>query len=179
MAHSRGLRFPSRSAGLKRRTAWDDGTGGTTQTAFSGSASIFVGSGLQPTVDGLTIIRWRGYFKVYLTLVTSVNDGFAGAFGIGIVKAPAFAAGIASVPTPLTEASSEDWLYHQFFSIHGPVVSSTDLGSAATVFETEIDSKAMRKVNVDDRLYAAAEFLETGTATGVMWHDSRILAKLP
>ena len=180
MAVSRGSRLPRNFGGrtLRRRSSWEEGPGGTALTPLSASSVAFVGSAVQAAIPGITVVRIRGFLSWYLTLATSAGDGFQGAFGIGIATFAAVTAGITAVPTPITEASDENWLYHRFISIHGPVVSSTSLNDA-TVDKFEVDTKAMRKLDDGMAIYAAVEVVETGIATAELWFDSRALAKLP
>ncbi len=171
--------FP-RARSQRRLTAWNQGTGGTGVLQLTGNASLFVGSALQALVEGVTIIRLRGYLRAILTSGASPNDGFAGAFGIGIASLAAVTAGIASVPTPITEQGSENWLYWRAFSLQ--VMSATfadGVNANGVFFDYEIDTRAMRKFPTDLAIYAAVEVVENGTAVMELWHDSRSLFKLP
>ena len=182
MARSHRGSFPVR--GPRRLTAWSSGTGGVTATSFVDTTPAFVGTAIQATIEGLTVIRTRGFFDVRLTLATSANDRMSGAFGIGIASLAAVTAGIASVPTPFTEQAAENWLYWQGFTVAGAQAFSAGGGpgmeQAGTFFRFEIDSRAMRKFAPDQALYAAAEIgAEVGTASCAVFHDSRMLFKLP
>jgi len=180
MARGRGLIRQRGNESRRRRSGWSLGPGGEARTALSLSGVQLIGGGVVPTSDGITLVRIRGLFDWYLTLGTSPNDGFFGAVGIGLVEAAAFAAGIGSVPTPITEISSENWLWHQFFSMHAPVASaSPDSNGPSMSGRVEIDSKAMRKVNSAQVVYAAVEVVEIGTATGSIFFDTRMLSLLP
>jgi len=164
----------------RRKTAWSDGTGGTGITSSTQTEAVFVGAALTATQEGATIARMRGYFKAILTAGVSVVDGFSGAFGIGIASLAAVTAGIGSVPTPLTEQSSENWLYWHAFSVHLVTATIGDGANATSVvFERNIDTKAMRKFPTDVALYAAIEVVETGNSTLRFLHDSRALILLP
>ncbi len=162
----------------RRKTAWADGPGGTTTRAISAPGASFVGAAVQPLAEGLTVARIRGRLDWYLTLATAASDGFQGAFGIGIATVAAVTAGVASVPTPITEQSSENWLYWTPLSAHGAVVSSTALGEE-TKQSIEIDTKAMRKFPSELSVYAILELVESGTATADLHFDSRMLFFLP
>ena len=168
-------------APVRRQTSWDLGPGGTVATTINATGSQIVGGFIVPqtAVEGLTIVRMRGAIALYLTLATSVNDGFQGAFGIGIATLAGVTAGIGSIPTPITEQDSDSWLYWTPVSIHGPVVSSTSLESGPTSQRIEVDSKAMRKFPGEMAIYAALQMVEAGTATGQLFFDSRALFKLP
>ena len=165
--------------GIRRETDWGTGTGGTGVTSFTTSSSAFIGSGLIVTTPGVTLIRIRGILNCFLVGAPGTDgDGFFGAFGIGLVEEPAFTAGITSVPTPITDDGSENWLYHKYVSVHHQDVSATG-GHVTSDFMVEIDSKSMRKFPTTSRLYAAMEVVEIGAATMDVFHDSRVLFKLP
>jgi len=172
-----------RARSQSRLTAWSAGTGGTTPAAIATTTPTFIGQSIFALVEGVTLIRIRGYFSVRLTLATATLDGWAGAFGIGIASLAAVTAGVASVPTPLTEQGAENWLYWQAFEVKGQQLFSTGGGPGleqhGTYVNKEIDSKAMRKFPTDMSVYAIVEMVEVGTAGVQIHHDSRVLAKLP
>ena len=182
MARSRGG-FGRRTA--KRLTSWDIGVGDASRTVVGSTTPQFLGSALSPIIPGLTLVRTRGSLLISLATVTTARDGLVGAVGIGIASAAAVAAGITSVPTPFTEQSSENWIWWQAFAVTLPQVgtdAATGLGAgtqAATV-RVEIDSKAMRKFEIDQSLYAAIEVgTEVGVASADVFLNTRMLFKLP
>jgi len=171
--------FP-RARSQRRKTAWTDGTGGTTPTAVTGSVAGFLGSALVFTQEAVTLIRIRGYFRGMLLTSNAAAGGFSGAVGIGIASTAAVTAGIASVPTPIAEQESENWLYWHAFNMNSVTSTIADgVNSVGYNFELVVDSKAMRKAPPDLTFYAAFEVVESGTATSRIWHDSRFLALLP
>ena len=106
----------------------------------------------------------------------SIGGGFAGAVGIGLVTDQAFAAGVASVPTPVTESAWDGWIYHRFFDTRA---ASTATDTFAGSFERwEMDSKAMRKWDEDMTLFAVTEVVEAGVCTLRVRADSRLLVML-
>ena len=131
-------------------------------------------------------MRTRGEVLMYLSAATAVFDGFIGAFGIGFASAAAMTAGAASLPTPITEFDSDNWIYHRFYNILSPgaisggAATDADVGGAvAAAVRWEIDSKAMRKVPDDDvGLYMAWEHTLTGTANLRIQARCRMLTKL-
>jgi len=162
----------------RRLTAWSEGTGGTGDTTVSTTAPAFVGAVITAVVEGITLIRMRGYVQMWLTSATAGGDGLTGAFGIGIASTAAVAAGIASVPTPITDQAAENWLYWQGFTVRQ--IGATEVGSNEGLWRAEIDSKAMRKTPGDVTVYAAVEVgAVVGAAAMIVSHDSRALAKLP
>ena len=177
MARQRGFRQVLTTP-RRRLTAWDDGTGGTGVTSISGPGSAFVGLSVAATADGLTVIRQRGVFRWLILNAGTAGDGFQGAFGIGIASLAAVTAGAASVPTPLTEQSSENWLYWRAIGIHARSATVASFGDESSE-SFEVDTKAMRKLPEDLALYAIIELVEIGVATASLFFDSRILSKLP
>ena len=168
----------------RRQTAWGVGpsTGGTSGGAQSTGASgqILFTNGILPSVEGVTLIRTRGELLIRLSTAAAVNDGFHGAFGIGLAKGTAFTAGVGSVPMPIAEEEGEDWIYHRFFSLLAQDANVTNGGGAmSAVLRIEVDSKAMRKFGTDDALYGALEVTEVGAATVNINFNSRVLVKLP
>ena len=164
---------------LRRKTAWTAGPGGTTPTAVSASSAVLVGSGLVPVQEALTVVRIRGELLCFMSLVTSANDGFSGAFGIGIAELPAFTAGIASLQTPITDVGAENWLYWTAVQCFDSTASLAAGNAGSMVFRTTVDTKAMRKISTNQVLYAAIELVEVGGATLQIHFDSRALFKLP
>ena len=178
MAHSRG----SFRGSPRRRKDWGLGPGGVAATNSSGSTAVILGSGSVPAIGGTTIGRLRGRFASYLTEAANDLEGFQGAFAVGIVKAPAFAAGVASVPTPITEQGSENWLYWTSIQVFGMATALSGVPAVSTLMSQieEVDTKAMRKVSTDMAIYACLEVaVIEGGATIEARFDSRALVKLP
>jgi len=85
-----------------------------------------------------TILRTRGVMSVRSDQTVSVEEQI-GAFGMIVVSDRAVAAGIASIPSPFTDADDDDWfVYEPFFHRH-----QANIGNGQS--DTVIDSKAMRK----------------------------------
>ena len=175
MPHSRG--FNQRSRSNRRATEWGFGPGGTTPVTVSATQVQLVGSGVTQDLGGVTIVRTRGLLGLSLLSSAAAGEGFTGAFGIGVVATTAFVAGVASVPTPITEMDWEGWLYHEFFDVRlGLAAGSENAG----VHRTIVDSKAMRKWEANEQtLFAALETSEQGTASVELTFNSRVLVKLP
>ena len=160
----------------RRQADWSQGPGGVAATALTASGSALMGTGAQ-ALEINTLVRTRGHALLYLTAATSTNDGFDGAIGICVVRSEAFAAGITAVPTPITDVDRNIWLWHQFFSLHGASATIDDaLGSTTQRFE--VDSKAMRKINVGDTITAVVEATEVGASSLQIRFNTRILVKL-
>ena len=68
-----------------------------------------------------------------------------GAFGAIVINDLAIAAGVASIPGPVTDESDDGWFVWQpFGSLYGAVTVGT--ASRPTLMPIQYDSKAMRKV---------------------------------
>jgi len=178
VTHPRSRGFSRGPTRQRRLTAWDAGPGGTAVTSISSTAATFLGSAITATVEGITAIRIRGKFWATLTSTAAAQDAFIGAFGIGIASLAAVTAGAGSVPTPLTEQGSENWLY--WMPVQILAQGTGTLGRELGAFQSfEVDSKAMRKLPTDLSIYAMVELAEVGTAVASFLFDSRVLAKLP
>ena len=189
MARSRGFASATRR-GPRRRTAWgigpQTGADGSPQ-AVSASSSVLAAGGASATLEAITLVRLRGELQIHLLGAALLTNGFHGAFGIGIVKTPAFTAGIVSMPTPLIDEDDEGWLYHRYFSLisGGPIAAATaatqedQVNSTSAALRVEVDSKAMRKLDVGDTIFAAIEVIEINLADLSWSFNSRTLVKLP
>ena len=90
------------------------------------------------------------------------------------------------MPTPLDQEAWDGWLYHWYFALltggkmDGSVsVDRNNTNATAAALRVEVDSKAMRKLTVDDVIFAAIQVIETGTATMQWMFNSRQLLKHP
>ena len=190
MANFRGSGFrTTRARSSRRKVSWtlgpQTGVDGASQ-GISASSSVIATGGAAVIEEGITLVRTRGDLNLFLTSATTAGDGFHGAFGIAVVTDQAFTAGILSVPTPITEESWNGWLYHRYFSLFagGTIAAATaaqqadQVNGTSAALHIEVDSKAMRKLNVDQTLYAVIEVVELGAA-GMDWaFNSRMLMKL-
>ena len=175
MARGRAPFRGGRQVSQRRQTAWAFGPEGT--LAHTASAAQLYPTTISPTVEGLTVVRLRGEFLIFLTSVGSNVDGLSGAVGIGIVTAEAIAAGVAAVPTPFSDDDDELWMWHSYFNCVGASTSSPSQQPAATV-RLQIDSKAMRKFPAGMVMFAACEVVETGVIAANSFILTRSLVKL-
>ena len=175
---ARGRSFTARAP--RRKTQWFGGPGSTAVTAVTASGSQLLGVAVSAAAgqEDHTLIRTRGILDIVMTSATSGGDGFFGAVGIGLVTTPAIVAGVASVPTPISEVEWDGWLWHSFFSVHASIGGAFNNPSSA--FRMEIDSKAMRKLEgTQMSLYAAIEVVEIGASAISVFLNTRTLHKLP
>ena len=174
MARSRGFPHRSpRSSGIARDWGVGPGDGGSTDISAAGVQIL--GNGVVAAGGGeLTIMRTRGIFDILLTSATAAGDGFTGAVGLIVVSDQAFAAGVASMPSPVNEAANNGWFYHQFFSVHAGAAGGLSGGPEGHQRE-HVDSKAMRKFDSEQTIVALIEVNEIGTAVAKAFFDSRML----
>ena len=121
------------------------------------------------------MVRTRGLFSATLISGTTAGDGFFGAVGIAKVSDQAFTAGIGSMPTPLSESFWDGWLWHSFFDLR--VASGATENWEGGITRLVIDSKAMRKFDANEVLYAAFDVVLIGTAAMNVFFDTRLLLK--
>jgi len=122
-----------------------------------------------------TIIRTR-LAIVYASDQAAASESAQGVLSMQVVSDSAVAAGIASVPTPLTETDADYFVYE-------PVAFSFTFGDATGFVEEQgdgsyhtVDSKAMRKVGLDEDV---AMVLQNRAAVGAsLGIEGRFLVKL-
>ena len=165
----------------RRLTSWELGPGDATQMSISATGPVIMGQFITATQDGLTIIRIRGAASFFLASGSVAGSGFAGAFGIGMTTVTALATGVTAVPTPITEQAWDGWLFWMPIFCHTLTATLADgVNAAASVMNFEVDTKAMRKLTIEDAIYASYEAeVETGVASLRGQFDSRSLVKLP
>jgi len=168
--HTRGF-----TRGPRRATDWSASAELTAYVALAGGASALT-QVFTPISGGETVIRTRG-----LLSITTDNDASAeeqlGAYGIAVVSEPAATVGITAIPTPVVDASWGGWLYHSYFASRTALNTAVGFAEAASaVINIVIDSKAMRKVDEDDRLVMV---IENASPDGMkFWDMVRILSKV-
>ena len=169
--------FPQVRTRSRRLTTWDEGVGGGAPVVESATITRFLGSALQFSVDGLTLVRTRGQFMANLGSGSAASSGFFGAVGIGLATAAAVAVGITAVPTPITEQGWDGWIW--WMPVYCFAGRADEVSGPLGGQRTEIDTKGMRKITEDDALYAALEVTEVGASSLNVALDCRMLFKLP
>ena len=152
MPRGRGYRGAGYSS--PRRTFWS----ATTPAAFTlpDDTSLILAI-FNPSEAPETLIRTRGEFTVYVdTSTIAVGEAAMFGFGIGMVTEAAATVGVGSVPTPLTDADWDGWLYHRFVGLGAETTVASD-DEGLHMARVVVDSKAMRKVDTDQRLVIVAE----------------------
>jgi len=145
--------------------------------------SIGLGTGVLLTVLNtaalafrpFTIIRTRGLLYLFSDQSANSENQMIG-FGATVVTEEASAIGVTAVPTPLSEQSSDWYVYETLMST---VVVSSAIGIFNAAESRVIDSKAMRKVDTGQDVITAVETAATGISEGVSFRAQvRTLIKL-
>ena len=159
--------------GPRRATDWSATAVKVALAAVAGSTKVILDS-FTPIAGGETVIRVRGTFG-WASDQEAATEVQLGAVGICVVTEQAATIGITAVPHPNTDAAWGGWLWHSYYK--SKVFFNT--GSAMNfdpLHVITIDSKAMRKVDEDERLLF---IIENSTGEGVdVASNFRILSKL-
>ena len=176
--------------GNRRLTSWSSGpksgTNGTPGT-ISGTGNTLGSVASSSLLDGLTLVRIRGEFMFHLVTADASLSGFHGAVGVCNVTDSAVAAGVASVPSLVTEEGWDGWIWHQYYTciaadaiaLSGTTTEPNQVYNVSAGVRYTVDSKAMRKTPADTTLVVVLESIEIGTSTAQWSFNCRVLDKLP
>ena len=162
----------------RRLVQWELGPGGDDiatldRLDFTASGTSILGTGAIAT-EPITVVRTRGFISFQLTASAAALDGYNIAYGVGVVTADAFAIGVTAVPNPFDDIEWAGWLVHGMTALHS-VTATVDENDMLLI---EFDSKAQRKVGVNEVVFLAIQVGETGTAVMSARGASRMLIKL-
>ena len=147
--------FRSGRSGTRRLTEWDPSSVPAGVNSLA-SGTIALDQGLV-ALNPLTVVRVRGYLFVQSDQVAAREEAF-GAFGLTVVNTRAFSVGVTACPAPLTNqgepGSWQTWVPYA-------CQRNADTGGE-NVYSAPFDSKAMRKMEVDDVLVAMIENSASG-----------------
>ena len=163
MANRRpGRRVQAVGARQRQPTNWARSTSATYVAVPAATKVLLAVITLSNPGIGETIRRTRGLISVGSDQNVAV-EAQVGAYGMVVVSDLAIAAGAASIPGPITEATDDGWFVWVPFLKRGP--SST----ALEVINNEFDSKAMRRI---EEGFCVAVLVENGSATdGLLFAD--------
>ncbi len=164
-----------RSAGSRRKTLWLDFAIETAQIPVAAATSILLSSlnAAALSLRPFTVVRTRFQVGWASDQVAATEFPF-GAFGVAIVSDQASAIGVTAIPTPITDAGSSLFLAYQ--SMMSNLQFSNATGYTPTLSSWEIDSKAMRKVEIGQDLVVTVE--NSSAAHGAQFLvQGRILVK--
>ncbi len=168
MARSRGA--PRRFAGRSQRqpTGWTRSVATASTAVLGGTKVLIATAALDPTGISRTVRRTRGHFFVASDQAAILEEQ-VGAYGAIVINDLALAAGVASIPGPVTDASDDGWfLWVPFGQLSGSVLAGDTLDPLATQLR-EFDSKAMRKV---EEGFGLAFVVENAGASGLRFWDA-------
>ncbi len=160
MAIVRSSRSRVLRRGPKRATNWiSSATPGSPATVAAATAVLsqsFASSQIVLALpSGGTIVRTRGTLWVSSDQEAATEEP-VGAFGMMVVREQARAAGIASLPTPVTEAFDDGFFVHIYWQAGMHRVSG--VGITGTFWKRyDFDSKAQRKLTPDDAIVVTME----------------------
>jgi len=147
--HSRG-----RSRAPRRLTQWIGISGALSSVDAS---SVLVASLNATALELRPFTVMRTYLQVLMgSDQLAMNELQVGAVGMCVVSQAASAAGVASVPTPITELDSDFWFLHQLMLGTFTFLDATGFESAADRAYSP-SSKAMRRVDNDSDVILVAE----------------------
>jgi len=164
-----------RARAPKRLTSWFEFLPRTDALVAAGGTIIFTLNAAALLLRPFTIVRTR-------FLVSIVSDQLGadekqiGAFGMAIVSDQAAAIGVTAIPTPITDMGSDLWFVHQMMYNDFLFISGVGVQSPADR-TFEVDSKAMRKVDIGQDLVVVAE-ISGGSAGALFVTGGRMLVKV-
>ena len=144
----RGFRGSQRS---QRLTTWIGPADQGYVNVASGGATLITSFAFE---EPATIMRTRAMVS-FRPQSTGADLDIVGAFGMGVVSAEAFAAGVASIPEPFSDADWGGWFVWQSFGFR--IEFSDATGIAFPRWDVTLDSKAMRKVGSNEVAVFVAE----------------------
>jgi len=151
-------RIVRRSFGRKsdRRTIWAFSSDSSATQAL-GAGAVVLDQGLDMLSafgEAATVVRTRGSLWVKSDQEAATESPF-GAVGMMVVRDAAFTAGVASVPSPITEEGDEGWFLWVPW-LAGISFGST-IGFPDKFREYQFDVKAQRKVEPGDTVIVVLE----------------------
>jgi len=173
---ARGRSPARRFERTKRGNVWIDLFAIATPTAVAASTAVLLASlnAAALSLRPFTIVRTRGIL-VWAADQVGVSEEPFGAFAMQVVTDSAAIAGVASVPTPTTEAGADYFVYV-------PVATKLTFASGLSVsggeYVKEFDSKSMRKVGIDDDVVITVENFASGAVGAEIIFGGRMLVKL-
>ena len=181
MPAQRRSSFPL-TRGQRRRTGWEIGPEASAAVVVSAAGKSAWPGGTASALDGMTLVRIRGQFLIYVVTADVVNAGFPYAVGMCMVTEDAFAVGVTAIPDPFTDNGWDGWIwYHSGFIFAGSATEDEFVGRAGSSLErVVVDSKAMRKWPEENVLVGIVGFgTEVGSAIVRFHAETRVLVKLP
>ncbi len=157
----------------RRQTTWFGSVDENAFTAVGGGIVDFQGqlNAAALARRPFTITRVVGYISMISDQVAAAEEPF-GAWGLAVVSDQAVAAGVASLPSPISEQDSELWLAFQ--GVAAPVNAAGVTANPSTVY---FDSRGQRKV--EQGMDVVSVFENASSTSGLLYVVKfRMLVKL-
>jgi len=134
----------------KRPTFWEGATGAFTLTTGTVSTATVVSEATLENTPNPTLIRIHGHVFVHVTARGAAGDAIVLGMGMIPQSSAAVAAGVASMPVPVTDVSSP-WIMHRQVVLDSNIAppNGTDIGANLHIV---IDNKSMRKFDLNQAL---------------------------
>ena len=131
-------------------------------TVVAANTKVLVGSfTLLNAGIGEVVRRTRGLLSIGSDAASGFEEQI-GALGFIVVNDLALAAGVASLPGPVTDANDDGWFVWMPFSAQGLLLTATDTSPGSRHRNFEFDSKAMRRV---EEGFSVAIIIENASLT--------------
>ena len=169
--------FGSSRVSQRRKTVWLASLDSTTITTLAAATAVLdqAFNGSQITSLGpLTIVRTIGTLWVKTDQVAATEIPF-GALGMSVVSEQARVAGVASIPTPITDEASDLFFVYKAWAASLLLADAT--GVATYVDRYDFDSRAQRKVQDGEAIVITLENASSVHAIGYVL-KYRMLVKL-
>jgi len=139
----------------RRSTLWFSGVESRTNITTVSTAVLLTSlNAAALALRPFTVVRTRGVISLKSDQSIATEDQLA-AYGECVVSDQASAAGVASVPTPVTDSGSELWLVYEW--LINDVLLLSSVGLHVTSKFLQFDSRAMRKVDEGMDLISVVE----------------------
>ena len=148
----------------KRATFWEGATGEAVMTTGTVATVPVVTEATLENTPNPTLIRIHGTVYAHVTARTAAGDSCILGLGIMAQSRVAIAAGVASMPAPITDIGSP-WIWHRQIVLDSLVAppNGTDIGGNVRII---VDNKSMRKFDLNQGLQIILQnFALTGTIT--------------
>jgi len=161
MAHRRF----SRGSGSRRLSTWISNIDvGGMNINFGGVASISEQEGVffgTSSAEDLTVVRTRGTMSAKFTNSVAPDFPSIVSLGIGIIpERTAITGAFGSTPSAGKDASWDGWWFHETWALS---VDPADPNALEGLRESQVDSKAMRKISPDEVIFASVAVFNNST----------------
>ena len=164
MARRRSFVRGAAAIAQKRLTTWLQFVPSEVNLASANSAAlVFSLNAAALALRPFTIVRTRFIWHVFSDQ-EAADESQQTALGIAVVSDESVAAGVGSVPTPMSSMGSDFWLLHEI-SLGRFQVNSSIGYESRTGYVNRIDSKAMRKVDQGQDIIVVIENGATSEGT--------------